>query len=313
MCVESAVFLLLFSGFHVLFMKSATFHEKIPRSICVYTCTNYTYKLHQIPIKYNIYIVGIPSVHMKHQVIMRDLCWIRCFCCFSVLFTKSASFHKKTWLSMKTNKIRSICVYTCTIYTYMHHLPHQIPPKCKIYLVGLPSVLYERPDQNEISVLNQLFLLFFRFFSVVFMCFSWKVQLFIQKVPLFMKTNKTSSMCVYMYHLHIHVPHAPWKYKIYLAGLPSVLYERPSQNESIALFMKSTWKATKTTDSTQISHFDLVFHRIQREGQLGSSYILMVFGGAHVCLVVHVCVYGACMHTCLVFCIIPFHHGFHKM
>ena len=67
--------------------------------------------------------------------------------------------------------------------------------------------------------------------------------------------------------------------------------------KSIVLFMKSTWKATKTTDSTQISHFDLVFHRVQREGQLGRSYILMVFGGAHVCLVVHVCVYGACMHT----------------
>ena len=65
--------------------------------------------------------------------------------------------------------------------------------------------------------------------------------------------------------------------------------------KSIALFMKNTWKATKTTDSTQISHFDLVFHRVQREGQLGRSYILMVFGGAHVCLVVHVCVHGACM------------------
>ena len=61
--------------------------------------------------------------------------------------------------------------------------------------------------------------------------------------------------------------------------------------------MKSTWKATKTTDSTQISHFDLVFCRVQREGQLGRSYILMVFGGAHVCWLVHVCVYGACMHT----------------
>ena len=63
------------------------------------------------------------------------------------------------------------------------------------------------------------------------------------------------------------------------------------------LFMKSTWKATKTTDSTQISHLDLVFHRVQREGQLGRYYILMVFGGAHACLVVHICVYGACMHT----------------
>ena len=67
--------------------------------------------------------------------------------------------------------------------------------------------------------------------------------------------------------------------------------------KSVALFMKSTWKATKTTDSTQISHFDLVFHRVQRECQLGRSYILMVFGGAHACLVVYKCVYGACMYT----------------
>ena len=28
-----------------------------------------------------------------------------------------------------------------------------------------------------------------------------------------------------------------------------------------------SWKATKTVDSTQIFHFDLVFHRVQREGQ----------------------------------------------
>ena len=61
------------------------------------------------------------------------------------------------------------------------------------------------------------------------------------------------------------------------------------------------------------SHIDLVFHRVHREGQLGISYILVVFGGAHVYLVVHVvyvcicdtcrltCVFGggcgACMHT----------------
>ena len=52
-----------------------------------------------------------------------------------------------------------------------------------------------------------------------------------------------------------------------------------------ALSMKSTWKATKTSDSTQISHYDLVFCRVQRKSQLDISYILVVFGG--------VC--GACM------------------
>ena len=43
------------------------------------------------------------------------------------------------------------------------------------------------------------------------------------------------------------------------------------------------WKATKTSDSTQISNYDLVFHRVQREGQLGICYILVVFGGACMC------------------------------
>ena len=44
------------------------------------------------------------------------------------------------------------------------------------------------------------------------------------------------------------------------------------------------WKATKTADSTQISHYDLVFDRVQREGQLDTSYILVVFGGACMCI-----------------------------
>ena len=133
---------------------------------------------------------------------------------------------QKVPLFMKTNKTRSICVYTCTIYTYMHHMHHQIPPKYKIYVVGLPSVLYERPGQNERSVLKQLFLLLFKCFSSAFHV-------------LFMKTNKTRSICVYtctiytyMHHMHHQIPP---KYKTYLVGLPSVLYERPGQNERSVL------------------------------------------------------------------------------
>ena len=116
-------------------------------------------------------------------------------------------------------------IHTCTTKYYQN----------MIYLVGLPSVLYERPGQNERSVLNKVFLLFFRCFSVLFMYFSRKASLFIQKVPLFMKTNKTRSICVYtctiytyMHHIHHQIPP---KYKIYLVGLPSVLYETPGQNE----------------------------------------------------------------------------------
>ena len=77
--------------------------------------------------------------------------------------------------------------YMCTIYTYMHHqthVHHQIPPKYKIYPVGLPSVLYETPGPNERSVLNQLFWCF----SLCFSLFRWKLQCFSWKPPLFMKT-----------------------------------------------------------------------------------------------------------------------------
>ena len=41
----------------------------------------------------------------------------------------------------------------------------------------------------------------------------------------------------------------------------------------------------QTADSTQISHFDLVFHRIHREGQLG------MYLNFWQCLVVHLCDY----------------------
>ena len=58
-------------------------------------------------------------------------------------------------------------------------------------------------------------------------------------------------------------------------------------------FCEKHCKATKTADSTQISHFDLVFHRVQREGQLGISYILVVFGGACGACMCN----GACIHT----------------
>ena len=64
--------------------------------------------------------------------------------------------------------------------------------------------------------------------------------------------------------------------------------------------MKSTekhLKGKKTAYSTQMSDFDLVFYRVQSEGQPGISYILVVFGGTHVCLVVFVCIYGVCMDT----------------
>ena len=79
---------------------------------------------------------------------------------------------------------RNIHDHTYTTYTYMHHqthVHHQIPPKYKIYLVGLPSVLYETPGPNERSVLNQLFLVLF------IVLFTFQV-LFMKTTMLFMKT-----------------------------------------------------------------------------------------------------------------------------
>ena len=90
----------------------------------------------------------------------------------------------------------------------MHHIHHQIPPKYKIYLVGFSSVLYKTPGHNERSVLNQMFLLFF-------MCFSEKVLVFMEKVPHFMKTNKTMSICVYICTIYTYMHHqVPPKYDI---------------------------------------------------------------------------------------------------
>ena len=101
---------------------------------------------------------------------------------------------------MKTNKIGSICVYTCTINTYMHHMHHQISPKSKIYLVGLPSVLYEKPSQNERSVLNKLF---FVAFQVLFSAF----HVLLMKSDTFHENKQNwVNMCVYMHHLHIYAP-----------------------------------------------------------------------------------------------------------
>ena len=53
-----------------------------------------------------------------------------------------------------------MCAYMHHIHIHAPpntHVHHQIPSKNKIYLVGLPSVLYETPGPNERSVLNQWF------------------------------------------------------------------------------------------------------------------------------------------------------------
>ena len=85
-------------------------------------------------------------------------------------------------------------VCRCTIHTYMHHkytcapyaslnthVHHQTPPKIKIYLVGLPSALYDRPGQNERSCVESAV---FVAFEVLFMKSAWKAY---EKCMLFTK------------------------------------------------------------------------------------------------------------------------------
>ena len=232
--VLNQLFLLLFSAFHVLCtksMQSANWGLGLSPSIiwktthmCAYIhhihihAPPNTHVHHQILPKYKIYLVGLPSVLYERPYQNERSVLISCFCCFSGVFQ---CFSWKVPLIMKTNKTRSICVYTYTIYTYMHH---QISPKYKIYLVGLPSVLYARPSQNESAV----FVAFHEkcHFSHKKHCFSWK------------PTKPGQYVCIhapftqYMHHMHHQIPP---KYEIYLVGLPSVLYERPGQNERSVL------------------------------------------------------------------------------
>ena len=59
--------------------------------------THVTIKHHQ-NIRYTW--LAFPLYSMKHQVKMRDLCWISCFCCFSVCFSLFRCFSwKPQWFS----------------------------------------------------------------------------------------------------------------------------------------------------------------------------------------------------------------------
>ena len=101
--------------------------------------------------------------------------------------TKSATFHEN-----KQDQV-NMCVY---IY-------HQISPKYNIYLVGLPSVLYERPGQNERPMLNQLFLLLFRFFQCFSHTFYEKCHFSYKKWQFLWKQTKLSQyVCIHAPFTH---------------------------------------------------------------------------------------------------------------
>ena len=97
------------------------------------------------------------------------------------------------------------CVHRCTIYTCAAHehmfttcitkhicAPPKHHPKIKIYLVSIPSALYERPGQNERYVLNSALLLLFRCFSYekhILGAFHEKCIVFFMKSILFTKAQ----------------------------------------------------------------------------------------------------------------------------
>ena len=105
------------------YTRSATFHENQENQVNMCVHMHYLH-IHAPPnttkyhpnIRYTL--LAFPLYSMKDQVKMRHLCWISWFCCFS------CAFHVNVPLFMKTYKTRSICVYTCTIYTYMHYMHH---------------------------------------------------------------------------------------------------------------------------------------------------------------------------------------------
>ena len=158
------------------FMKSASFHTKSTTfyenqqnhvNMCVYMHHLHIIH-HQIPPKYKIYLVGLPSVlyerpgQNKRSVESAGFFWLL-FRYFSCAFHEKCHFsYKKCHFSWKQTKpgqymcIHAPFTHICTTRTAKYHQNITY-----IYLVALPSVLYETPGHNERSVLNQQFLLLF--------------------------------------------------------------------------------------------------------------------------------------------------------
>ena len=121
--------------------------------------------------------------------------------------------------------------HTCTTYTYLHH---QIPPENKICLVDLTSVLYERPNQNERFLLNNMF----------FGAFHWNAQCFSVKCAVYEIHKLTEMHCAFHWNVQ-----TPWKVQrislkcavlfsniSWAFGFPPSIglsYERPKRSDPI--------------------------------------------------------------------------------
>ena len=101
--------------------------------------------------------------------------------------------------------------------------------------------------------------------AVLFMelCFSLKsIVLFMKSAVLFME------LCFSLKSIPLFMKGTELFIKLHFSLKSTALFTEKQQKHLIQ----------------QISHYDLVFHRVQREGQLGISYILVVFGGACMCI-----------------------------
>ena len=85
--------------------------------------------------------------------------------------TTNTHMHHQEHMSgyMHNIHIHAPHTHTYTTYTYMHY---QIPPENKICLVDPISVLYERPNQNERFLLNNMFFSAFQWNALCISC-SW--------------------------------------------------------------------------------------------------------------------------------------------
>ena len=105
-----------------------------------------------------------------------------------------------------------------------------------------------------------LFAVLFTFYCAFHSAFHWKALSFSLFTVLF-------TFCCTFYWKALHL------------SLFTALFTKKHCTFQFSLCF--SWKATKTADLIQIFHYDLVFHRVQREGQLGICYI---FGGIWQCM-----------------------------
>ena len=166
------------------------------RSICVYTWTIYTYMHHHIANKNDI--PSWPSLCTLWNTRSKwGICVLNQL--FSLLFSE---FHRRCWFLYKKYhfswKPTKPGQYVCILVPFTHTCTTKYHQNM-IYLVGLPSVLYERPGQMR----DLCWISCFCCFSCAFQSFSWKASLFIQRVPTFMrKTEPGQYVCIHAPFTH---------------------------------------------------------------------------------------------------------------